>query len=151
MLLFFILNKEQLSYKTFSDEELGDLNFDGKRILLVEDNSLNSEIAQTILENHGFLVELVENGAEAVAKYKAATPGTYDIILMDIQMPVMDGYQATREIRKYEATERHTPIIAMTANAFAEDKKKAAEAGMNEHLAKPVRINELMTVLSRFV
>ena len=151
ILHFEIADKEQLSYKTFSDEELGDLNFDGKRILLVEDNSLNSEIAQTILENHGFLVELVENGAEAVAKYKAATPGTYDIILMDIQMPVMDGYQATREIRKYEATERHTPIIAMTANVFEEDRLAALDAGMDDHIPKPIDIPYTIRTIRKFL
>ncbi len=123
-----------------------------KRVLLVEDNEMNREIACEMLEDEGILVEAAEDGDIAVEMVSRSRSGYYDFVLMDVQMPRMNGYEATRAIRSLSDRElADIPIIAMTANAFAEDKKKAAEAGMNEHLAKPVRIDELMTVLSRFV
>ncbi len=129
-------------------EENHDELFKGKKILLVEDNELNQEIAATILEEQGFLVDLAGDGVTAVEKMKAADSGYYDIILMDIQMPHMDGYEATRRIRELEdKAKANIPIYAMTANAFEEDRKKAIDAGLNGHIAKPIDIKNLMSVL----
>ncbi len=133
---------------TETSEEQSNETFDGKRILLVEDNELNQEIAATILEEQGFLVELAEDGTVAVEKMNTADAGYYDIILMDIQMPHMDGYEATRCIRAMEdKTKAGIPIYAMTANVFEEDRQKALDAGLNGHIAKPIDIANLMTVL----
>ncbi len=121
--------------------------FKGKRILLVEDNELNREIAEELLLESGFEVETAEDGSIAVEKVKAADAGHYDLVLMDVQMPVMDGYEATRAIRALEGERSEVPIIAMTANAFDEDRRKAAECGMNAHVAKPIDIPQLMQVL----
>ena len=122
-----------------------DIDFKGRRVLLVEDNLINMEIAKMVLEEKGFLVETAGNGQEAVEKVSSSAPGYYDVVLMDIQMPVMDGYTATGQIRSLEDRElAQIPIIAMTANAFSEDIKAAEEAGMNGHIAKPVDV-DLMT------
>ena len=128
------------------------VNFDGKKVLLVDDNELNREIAQEILEDCGIKVTTACDGKQAVEYIKSATPSDCDLILMDVQMPIMDGYEATRQIRKLDkkmATE--IPIIAMTANAFADDQQAALDAGMNEHLPKPVNVNKLREVLARFL
>jgi CheY-like chemotaxis protein len=123
--------------------------FVGKRILLVEDNELNAEIAVEILEENGFEVEHAPNGQEAIDMLQAADAGYYDIILMDIQMPNMNGYEACRHIRKLDDPQKAgVPIIAMTANAFEEDKREAKRAGMDGHLAKPIDLKELLKVLS---
>lgn len=128
--------------------ELPDQAFTGKRILLVEDNELNQEIAATILEEQGFSVDLAGDGSMAVEKMKTADAGRYDIILMDIQMPRMDGYEATRRIRALEdKTKANIPIYAMTADAFEEDRQKVLDAGLNGHIAKPIDIANLMAVL----
>ena len=127
-------------------------DFAGKRILLVEDNELNREIAQNVLESAGLVVESVENGLLAVEKLKDVEPGAYDLILMDVQMPVMDGLEAARQIRAMNSEYLSTvPIIAMTANAFEEDRKAAMDAGMNEHVAKPIDVDKLKNVLSKFL
>lgn len=126
-------------------------NFEGKKILLVEDNKLNQEIAEGILKEKGFIVDVADDGYVAVEKMKNASFGEYDLILMDIQMPVMDGYEATREIRKLESANAGIPIIAMTANAFEEDRKAAFEAGMNGHIPKPIEISSLMELLSQTI
>lgn len=127
-----------------------EIQFEGKKILLVEDNALNQEIAVTILEEAGFVVEVAEDGTIAVEKMKQAVPGQYDLILMDIQMPKMDGYEATRQIRVLDKPyAAQIPIVAMTANAFEEDKEKAFESGMNGHLAKPIKIPELLKTLNQ--
>ena len=124
----------------------------GKRILLVEDNELNQEIAQTILEDAGFVVEAANNGAVAVQKMEQASPGQYDLILMDIQMPVMDGYEAAKRIRVLpDPAVASIPIVAMTANAFDEDREKSYQAGMNGHLAKPVSAEALMEMVEKSV
>ena len=125
-----------------------DLNFRGRSVLLVEDNELNSEIAVEILNEYGFVVDTAENGAEAVEKVKNARPGDYDLVLMDVQMPVMDGYEATRQIRALpDPALAGITILAMTANAFDEDRKKALECGMDSFLSKPIVIEELICAL----
>ena len=122
--------------------------FAGKRVLLVEDNSMNREIATAILEEAGFKVDTAENGAIAVEKVTYYPEGFYDVILIDIQMPVMDGYTATRKIRSLENKAiAKIPIIAVSANAFDEDRQTSLEAGMNGHLAKPIVVDELLEVL----
>jgi CheY-like chemotaxis protein len=120
----------------------------GLKILLTEDNELNTEIAVDILTEAGCIVDTAENGKITAEKLKAAAPGTYDLILMDIQMPVMDGYEATKLIRSFKEPElSNIPIIAMTANAFEEDRKKALESGMNAHVAKPVDVQKLFSAI----
>ena len=122
---------------------------DGKHILLAEDNDLNAEIALTILERAGLFVDRVKNGIECVNKVIENPVGTYDVILMDIQMPKMDGYKATCEIRNLQDKAKACiPIVAITANAFEEDKKKAIDAGMDGHIAKPINIEDLFVVLT---
>ena len=125
-----------------------DLDFRGRRILLVEDNELNSEIAVALLSEYGFRVDTAEDGAEAVEKVKNSTPGDYDLVLMDVQMPVMNGYEATERIRSLDDPSlAGITILAMTANAFDEDKKKALACGMNGFLSKPIVIEELISTL----
>ena len=124
----------------------------GKRILLVEDNELNAEIAKTVLEDVGALITRAENGQQALELFKEKPAGTFDVILMDLMMPVMDGYTATREIRSLERSDSKTiPIIAMTANAFQEDAEKCIAVGMNAHLAKPLDIEKVMITICRLV
>ena len=136
---------EEDEYQGLLDEA-----FLGHRILLVEDNELNQEIAVAILEEAGFFVELASNGQIAVDKVVNSQAGHYDVILMDIKMPVMDGYEATRQIRSLaDPSFAGIPIIAMTADAFAEDKAAAIEAGMNEHIAKPIDVAKLFDALRK--
>ena len=122
----------------------------GKYVLLAEDNELNAEIAEFILEDMGLMVDRVEDGVQCVARMEQKPAGTYDLILMDIQMPNMDGYRATEMIRGLSDKDKATiPIIAMTANAFEEDRKKALAKGMNGHIAKPVDAEKVKkTILS---
>ena len=123
-------------------------NFKDRCILLVEDNELNREIAMEILNEYGFLVDTAENGAVAVEKMKKSSPGDYDLVLMDVQMPVMNGYEATKQIRALDNPAlAGITILAMTANAFDEDRKKALECGMDGFLSKPIVIEELITTL----
>ena len=127
-------------------------DFKGKHILLVEDNELNREIAQEILREYGFLVDSAENGAVAVEKVSTAAPGSYDLVLMDVQMPIMDGYTATRKIRALDDPALgKLPIIAMTANAFDEDRRNALESGMNGFLSKPIVIDDLVQELHKIL
>ena len=129
-----------------------DADFKDRHILLVEDNELNREIAQEILREYGFLVDSAENGAVAVEKVSTAAPGSYDLLLMDVQMPIMDGYTATRKIRALDDPARaKLPIIAMTANAFDEDRRNALESGMNGFLSKPIVIDDLMQELHKIL
>ena len=125
---------------------------EGKRILLVEDNELNAEIAKTVLEDVGALITRAENGQQALELFKEKPAGTFDAILMDLMMPVMDGYTATRKIRELERSDAKTvPIIAMTANAFQEDAEKCIAVGMNAHLAKPLDIEKMMITICHLV
>lgn len=127
-----------------------EISFDGKRILLVEDNELNMEISQTILAMHGAVVETASNGKEGVDAFLSHEPGYYSLILMDVCMPVMDGLEATRAIRRAgRGDSASVPIIAMSANAFDEDMKKSIESGMNGHLAKPIDVPEFLRVIYR--
>ena len=129
-----------------------DADFKGRQILLVEDNELNREIAQEILREYGFRVDPAENGAVAVEKVSTAAPGSYDLVLMDVQMPVMDGYTATRQIRALENPAlAGVPILAMTANAFDEDRRRAMESGMNGFLSKPIVIGDLVQELHKIL
>jgi CheY-like chemotaxis protein len=124
----------------------------GQRVLLVEDNALNREIAADILDEAGLIVEEAEDGQAAVELLLEKGAGYYRLVLMDIQMPVMDGYTATRTIRGFEdPVLANIPIIAMTANAFEEDQKKAMDAGMNAHIAKPVDVEKLLDTLERIL
>ena len=126
--------------------------FAGKRVLLVEDNDMNREIATAILEETGFKVDTAENGAIAVEKVTYYPEGFYDVILMDIQMPVMDGYTATRKIRSLENKAiAKIPIVAISANAFDEDREASLAAGMNGHLAKPIVVEELLEMLGGII
>ena len=150
--LFMSQLRDLLSNPGSKEKETKEKEFDysGKRILLVEDNELNMEIAQTILEDVGFIIDTANDGVAAVEKMEQASAGQYDLILMDIQMPIMNGYEAAKRIRKLKNQEiASVPIVAMTANAFEEDREKSYEAGMNGHLAKPVSVEKLMEMIHR--
>lgn len=127
-------------------------NIEGKNILLVEDNELNRDISETILTDAGANVTMAVNGEMAVEAFKASEPGKFDMILMDIMMPIMNGYEATRCIRSLERIDaKEIPIIALTANAFTEDVEKAKKAGMNDHLAKPLDIQRMLALIAKYV
>ena len=137
--------------KHIEESGTGNEILEGRNILLAEDNDLNAEIAEAILERAGLRIERVENGIQCVNRILKMPAGTYDMIFMDIQMPQMDGYKATQTIRNLPDKDKACiPIIAMTANAFAEDKKKTMEAGMNAHLSKPLNVPELMDTIRKF-
>ena len=137
--------------KHIEEPGTGNEILEGRNILLAEDNDLNAEIAEAILERAGLRIERVENGIQCVNRILKMPAGTYDMIFMDIQMPQMDGYKATQTIRNLPDKDKACiPIIAMTANAFAEDKKKTMEAGMNAHLSKPLNVPELMDTIRKF-
>lgn len=124
----------------------------GKRVLLVEDNEMNREIARVLIEEMGAQVEEARDGAEAVQMMSDSADGHYDMIFMDIQMPVMDGYEAAKEIRSLKRPDAlKIPIVAMTANAFEEDVRIALDAGMNEHFAKPIDVRKLEVLLHRYL
>ena len=149
---FRLAEKEELREENAAGEAAGGetMDFTGKRLLLVEDNAINLEIAKMILEQMGFVLETAENGQIAVDMVSASSPGYYDAVLMDIQMPVMDGYAATRAIRSLnDAALANVPILAMTANAFQEDVRAAMDAGMQAHIAKPIDIGAMMSALTK--
>ena len=153
-LKFKLANEDEITKSENSKVEASDLpvDFTGKRLLLVEDNAINLEIAKMILTQSGFTVETAVNGKIALDMVSASEAGYYDIILMDIQMPVMDGYEATKAIRALENKAlSEIPIVAMTANAFAEDVKAAHNAGMQAHIAKPVDVKLMKKVLSEIL
>ena len=125
------------------------IDYSNVRILLTDDMKINREIANKLLERIGFKVEQAENGKDALDKVAASEPGYYNLVLMDIQMPVMGGYEATENIRRLENKELASiPVIAMTANAFSEDVKKAMDAGMNGHIAKPIDVNNMLGTIN---
>ena len=143
-------DESDISDDTESEDHTPELSsLDNLRVLLVEDMDINREIAVFILEDNGFEVETAVNGEEAVSMVQASEPGYYGVVLMDIQMPVMDGYEATRSIRGFEDEKlANIPIIAMTANAFSEDVQKAHDAGMNAHIAKPIDVDVMLKTMS---
>ena len=136
-----------------SAPQLGHMTcFAGRRLLLVEDNALNQEIAMEILGEYGFIIDVAENGKVAVEKVASAPAGTYELVLMDIQMPIMDGFTATRQIRALpDPRKAGIHILAMTANAFDEDRKAAAQCGMDGFLSKPINIEEVVQTLQKFL
>ena len=134
--------------KREEQQDVSEKSIKGRHILLVEDNELNMEIAELMFRNKGAVVTKAWNGQEAVEIFKKSRPGEIDVILMDIMMPVMNGYEATKIIRSMGREDAKViPIIAMTANAFTEDRLRAKEAGMNEHIAKPVDANKLVKAI----
>ncbi|MGN0831877.1 MAG: hybrid sensor histidine kinase/response regulator [Candidatus Ornithospirochaeta sp.] len=132
------------------EEKLPEISIEGKRVLLAEDNEINSEIASEMLREVGISTEVVTNGEECVNALLSHSAGYYDLVLMDVQMPVMDGYEATRTIRRFQDKDkRMIPVIAMTANVFEEDKEKAYKSGMNGHLSKPIDMTLLISTLNK--
>ena len=149
VLTFRIADQEETADATNQSETEKDTAYDfsGKRILLVEDNELNAEITMTILQEKSLAVDWVKDGTECLAALEKQPVHYYDAVLMDIQMPKMNGYEATQKIRTSHGKNSDIPIIAMTANAFEEDRKKAFEVGMNGHVAKPIHVETLMRTL----
>ena len=139
-----------LQVENVNERNTSTLDFSGKHILLVEDNELNAEIGIELLNTFKVIIDLAKNGEECIKILEKMPEGYYDLILMDIQMPIMDGYEATKIIRSFNNKNAQIPIIAMTANAFEEDRKHALQLGMNEHLAKPVDIEKLKEVLTKY-
>lgn len=137
--------------KTEKQAPLPEYNYAGKKVLLVEDNELNREIATEILTDSGFIVDTANDGTIAVSKMENADENTYDVILMDVQMPIMGGFEATKIIRKQNKTGAKIPIIAMTANAFEEDRKLALEAQMNDYIPKPIEIGKMLEIISKYI
>ena len=127
------------------------LSFSGRKVLLVEDNEINQEIARMVLEKAGFEVDVADDGTVAVEKVRGALPGQYDLILMDIQMPIMNGYEATRRIRALDSPLAGIPIIALSANALEEDKRNSLESGMNNHVGKPFDVQQLLDLLRSYL
>ena len=144
--------QERESSVSSNVEESAQNNLNGINILLVEDNDLNMEIAEFYLSDRGAMIEKAWNGQEAVEIFKKSRPDEFDVILMDIMMPIKNGYEAAKMIRALDRDDAKTvPIIAMTANAFTEDRLKSKESGMNEHIAKPIDAKLLVKVISEFV
>ena len=132
-------------------EKDADVSIKGMHILLAEDNELNREIAETLLREEGAQVTSVVNGREAVDAVANNDPDTFDLVLMDVMMPVMDGHEATRQIRQMGRPDAETlPVVAMTANAFAEDIQKSFDAGMNGHITKPLEIDKMMRIIAKY-
>lgn len=147
-----VLERDSEQKKTDAFEAFRQHDFSGRRVLLAEDNELNSEVAQELLQIVGIASETAINGQLAVKRVLEKEPGYYDLIFMDIQMPIMNGYEASREIRSSEREDlKSIPIIAMSADAFSEDIRKARDAGMNDHISKPVDIERLETVLKKWI
>ena len=151
MIPFEIATQEQILEEKQKEKEFVPEDIKEKRILVAEDNELNAEITLTVLKEKGLLVERAANGKECVEMLKEKPADYYDMILMDIQMPEMDGYQATEMIRNLGDSRAAVPIVAMTANAFEEDRQKALDAGMNAHVSKPVDMNVLFRVMAKFI
>ena len=151
--LYFGLSHYMLedSPKDLHRENISNSAFRGKRILLAEDNDLNWEIAEVLLSESGFQLERAENGKICVEMFESSEPGYYDVILMDIRMPVMSGYDAAKTIRALKREDAGLPIIAMTANAFSSDIQQCLDCGMNEHVAKPIDMNRLTQLLKKYL
>lgn len=149
VLLPFEIDYSDHSEVVKEEEVIADIT--GTKVLLVEDNELNMEIAEFILEDAGAIITEATNGKRAVDAFKASPVGEFDVILMDIMMPVMDGLEATKAIRQMDRADAKTvPIFAMTANAFSEDVKKSLEAGMNEHLVKSLEEEKMIGLIARY-
>jgi CheY-like chemotaxis protein len=149
-LLVDTFGKYDLDMEKISQENQAD--FTGIRVLLAEDNEMNREIAVSILEKSGLVIDTAENGKEAYDKFTQSKPDTYQIVLMDVQMPIMDGYEATRAIRASKHIQAGTiPILAMTANAFTEDVTSALASGMNDHISKPINYDKLYAMLTKYL
>ena len=147
-----IAQESEVEKSGIAQQTVDDSLFKGKRILLAEDNELNAEIAAELLGDVGLEIDRAEDGIICISKLETAAAGYYDLILMDVQMPNMDGYQATKIIRGLsDKSKAEIPIIAMTANAFEQDRREALDAGMNDHISKPVSIAKLVSVMSRFI
>ena len=145
---FTIAGKEDIAEL---DEEVVSTDISGRRILLVEDNELNMEIAEMLLTDAGAHVTRAVNGRQAVERFAADAPGTYDVILMDVMMPLMNGYEATETIRAMAREDaKQIPILAITANAFTEDIERAMRAGMNDHLSKPLNVQKMIGLIARY-
>ena len=138
--------KESVLHPPMEESERSE-RFNGKHVLLVEDNMLNAEIATELLQSIGLVVDWAENGEEGLKKFQASKTGEYFAVFMDVQMPVMDGVEATKQIRGCGREDSDIPIFAMTANTFASDRKICRDAGMNGYIAKPVNINVLLQTL----
>ena len=147
----FPIDQSEEKSATDSGKNIASVDNKGRRILLAEDNDLNAEIAITLLDEYGFSVERAKDGAVCVEMVKEKPADYYDLILMDIQMPNKNGYKATEEIRGLGDRRAFIPIIAMTANAFDEDRQKAAAAGMNGYIAKPINVNVLMKTIAGII
>ncbi len=131
--------------------EAAPASIEGARILLVEDNEINLAVAQSLLEERGAVITAARDGQQAVDAFAASEPGQFEVILMDIMMPVMDGYEATRAIRAMGRSDaKMVPIFAMTANAFVEDIEHCLAAGMNEHIAKPIDLEQMVRVIAKY-
>jgi CheY-like chemotaxis protein len=145
-------NVNDITDKNELMEDKEKFDFKGKRVLVVEDNSLNMEIEKTLLEMAGCIVEEAKNGREAVDRFEVNPANYYDLILMDIRMPVMDGLEATKLIRTSEKEDARTvPIIATTANAFDEDTKKSMDSGMDGHISKPIEVKHLYEMVNKTI
>ena len=143
---------EEMEEEVTEEQAAQVISFENKKLLLVDDIEVNREIAKMLLESEGFIVDTAGDGSEAVEKVANAKPGDYDAVLMDIQMPIMNGYEAAKKIRKLENPKlANVPIIAMTANAFSEDVKAALDAGMNGHIAKPIDVAKMMETLAKIL
>ena len=146
-----IANEEERNPK-HADGQLNIKKLEGKRVLLVEDNDLNAEIATELLTEEGIMIERAENGVACIDMLNKAKQNYYSLILMDIQMPIMNGYEASRRIRELkDGNKSQIPIVAMTANAFEENKKMAFASGMNDHVAKPIDMNVLLPTIMKYM
>ncbi len=145
------LRQYEEGYNQGEQQEAQEIDFSGKKILLAEDMDINWEVAFAILSDVGLELERAVNGKECLEMFEASKISYYDAILMDIRMPIMDGYQATKEIRKLERADSKLPIIAMTADAFSDDAQHCMEVGMDAHIPKPLDVEECMRVLQKFL
>lgn len=146
------VSEKQADVQETLDEPAGEMDFTGKKVLLVEDHPLNAIVAKNLLSRRGFAVEHAQNGEEALRIFSESSEGSFDAVLMDIRMPVMDGIEAAMRIRRMKRADAVTiPIIAMTANAYEEDRRRTANAGMNAHLAKPIDPEQLFRTLGEFI